>query len=96
MRGAFWESIPKECKTAINELKRMKVFEEMAFDWEDTFYQVWCLARHEVDLYVEGEYGQEDWHNESGCGMNRRQAKTADAWLYKWQELAGEEYKPQL
>lgn len=82
----FWENIPDDCKKAISELKRMKMFGCMALDYEKTFADVWWLALHEIDMYVEGEFGQESWHNIQG-GMNRQQAKRGDEWLVRWLPL---------
>ena len=84
--GNFWKNIPADCEKAIKELRRLKVFGCMAFDYETTFADVWWLALHEVDLWVEGEFGQEAWHEDIG-GMNRQQAKRADEWLIRWLPL---------
>lgn len=82
----FWHNIPEDCKQAIKELEHLKVYECLALDHEETFADVWWLALHEVDLYEEGEYGQEAWHIERG-GMNKRQAINADKWLIKYLPL---------
>lgn len=83
----FWDDIPADCTKAISELKRMKVFGCCAWDFEDDFSDVWWLVLHEVDMWVEGEFGMEAWHVDSGCGMNRAQAKRADAWLIRYLPL---------
>lgn len=82
----FWGNIPEDCKQAIKELERLKVYGCIALDHEETFADVWWLVLHEVDLYVEGEFGQEAWHNSIG-GMNKSQARNADKWLIKWLPL---------
>lgn len=85
----FWENIPKDCKKAISELKRIKVFKIAAWDYEETFTDVWWLILHEVDMYAEGEYGQgKNFIESSPDAMNLRSAKTADKWLIKWKDLA--------
>lgn len=86
-RKEFWDAIPDDCKKAISELKRMKVFGCCAWDFEEDFSDVWWLVLHEVDMWVEGEFGMEAWHLESGCGMNRAQAKRADEWLIRYLPL---------
>lgn len=82
----FWRNIPQDCEKAIAELKRLKMFDCMALDYEKTFADVWWLALHEIDMYAEGEFGQEAWHNIRG-GMNKAQAKKGDAWLIKYLPL---------
>lgn len=74
----FWENIPADCEKAIRELKRMKVFELLGFDFEATFADVWWLVLHEVDMYTEGYERL----------MRKNQAQTADRWLVRWSELA--------
>ena len=88
-RKDFWKNIPDDCKKAINELERLKVYVLLALDYEETFSDVWWLVLHEVDLYAEGEFCQEA----SRCGwpdpiaMNIRNAQAADRWLIKWLPL---------
>lgn len=85
----FWENIPQDCEKAIKELKKLKVFNLCGFDYEETFTDVWWLVLHEVDLYVEGEYGQGEGFIESDpTAMNIRSARSADKWLIKWWDLA--------
>lgn len=87
-RDDFWSRIPDDCKKAISELKRMKVHGLCAYDYEDTFADVWWLVLHEVDMWDEGEYRMEADANESDpCYMNRKQANTARKWLVKWESL---------
>ncbi len=78
----FWDEIPEDCKKAISELRRMKVYSCCAWDFEEDFSDVWWLVLHEIDMYVEGEFGIETWHNDIG-GMNKAQAKRADQWLIR-------------
>ena len=80
-RDDFWTRIPEDCKKAISELKRMKVCSCCAWDYEDSFAQVWWLVLHEVDMWVEGEFRAVDG------GMTRQQAKKADDWLIKYLPL---------
>ena len=77
----FWKNIPEDCKKAISELKRLKVYECLALDCEETFADVWWLALHEVDMFVEGYFTANDG------GMTKQQAKRADNWLIKWLPL---------
>lgn len=88
----FWHTMPEDCKKAISELKRMKVFRCCAFDYEETFADVWWAVLHEVDMYVEGEFCREASRSCYGEGdpeaMNYRQALTADKWLIRWNDLA--------
>ena len=87
MREAdFWHNVPEDCKQAITELKRLKLYGCLALDYEETFADVWWLALHDIDMYVEGEFGQEAWHNIRG-GMNKAQAEKGDAWLIKYLPL---------
>jgi hypothetical protein len=85
----FWDNIPADCIKAINELKRLKVYNLIATDYEETFSDVWWLVLHEVDLYAEGEFCQEasrcDWADPSA--MNIRHCQSADRWLVKWLPL---------
>ncbi len=83
----FWDEIPVDCKKAISELKRMKVFGCCAWDFEENFSDVWWLVLHEVDMWVEGEFGVEKWHTDSSGGMNKSQAKKADEWLVRYLPL---------
>ena len=85
-RNDFWNNIPEDCKRAITELKRLKVFECCAWDYEENFAHVWWLVLHEVDMYAEGEFGQEKWHYDIG-GMNKKQAQRADKWLITYLTL---------
>ena len=89
----FWKDIPADCQQAIKELKKMKVFRLCAFDYEETFADVWWLVLHEVDMYVEGEFCKEASRSIYIDGgdpeaMDIRQAKTADSWLCRWNSLA--------
>lgn len=79
----FWDNIPDDCKKAISELKRMKVFKCAGFDYEETFADVWWLILHEVDMYEEGEFCFEGPSGDPGA-MNHKQAKRADEWLIKY------------
>lgn len=85
----FWKNIPEDCKKAINQLKRLKVYNLLATDYEETFSDVWWLVLHEVDLYAEGECCQEasrcDWAEETA--MNIKNAQAADRWLIRWLPL---------
>lgn len=85
----FWGNIPEDCKKAIKELERLKVYHLLATDYEETFSDVWWLVQHEVDLYAEGEFCQEasrcDWPDPAA--MNIRNAQAADRWLVKWLPL---------
>lgn len=85
----FWNNIPEDCKLAIYELKRLKVYRLIATDYEETFSDVWWLVLHEVDLYAEGEFCQEPsrcaWADPEA--MNIYNAKSADRWLIKWLPL---------
>jgi hypothetical protein len=87
----FWEHIPEDCEKAIKELRRLKVFNLCAWDYEQTFADVWWLVLHEVDMYVEGEYCREAsrsvWGEGDPDAMNRTQAQRADAWLIRWNDL---------
>lgn len=99
MSHDFWEAIPDDCKKAVRELKRMKVFNLCAWDHEDTFADVWWLVLHEVDMYEEGEFCMEASRNYGGyrepAAMNLRQAQTADRWLVRWWELANKYSRPE-
>ena len=96
----FWKNIPDDCKKAISELKRLKVFRLCAFDYEEVFTDVWWLVLHEVDLYEEGEFCQEASRSYYGIGeptaMNLKQAQAADRWLVKWWSLAYDYSKPEM
>lgn len=92
-KGLFWDSIPNDCKQAIRELKSMKVYRLSALDdYVETFADVWWAVLHEVDLYEEGEFCKEASRSCSGYGdsqaMDIRQARTADTWLVRWNDLA--------
>lgn len=94
----FWKNIPDDCKKAINELKRLKVFNLCGFDYEETFADVWWLVLHEVDLYEEGEFCREASRSVYGGdpeAMNLKQAVTADKWLVRWWELAHKYSQPE-
>lgn len=85
----FENNIPADCEKAMKELKRLKVYNLMAWDYEQTFADVWYLALHEVDMYAEGEYGQGPGFNESDPqAMNIRSARSADKWLLKYKDIA--------
>ena len=87
----FWTNIPEDCKKAIRELRRLKVFGLCAWDYEETFADVWWLVLHEVDMYEEGEFCKEAsrsiWHVVEPDAMDIRQAQRADRWLVKWLDL---------
>lgn len=87
----FWSNIPDDCRKAIGELKRLKVFKLLGLDYEETFSDVWWLVLHEVDMYEEGEFCREASRDYYGVGdpsaMNLSQAKKADAWLVRWLDL---------
>lgn len=90
-RCYFWKNIPEDCKKAISELKRLKVFRLLALDYEETFADVWWLVLHEVDLYEEGEFCMEAsrnyYHEHEPQAMNMAQAIRADKWLVRWWDL---------
>lgn len=90
-RHDFWENVPDDCKKAISQLKRMKVFKLLALDYEETFADVWWLVLHEVDLYEEGEFCKEASRSIFRSGdpdaMSLGQAKLADAWLVRYLDL---------
>ena len=99
MRGQdFWSNIPDDCKKAISELKRLKVYHLLALDYEEVFTDVWWLVLHEVDMYEEGEFCKEASRSIYGIGdeqaMNLKQAQAADRWLVKWWELAFDYSRP--
>lgn len=77
----FWSDIPKDCKTAIQELKKLTVCGYCGWDYEDSFAHVWWTVLHEVDLWAEGEFREKDG------GMTKKQAKEADKWLIKYLPL---------
>ena len=99
-RKDFWLSIPEDCVKAIKELKRLKVFGLCAWDYEETFADVWWLVLHEVDMYEEGEFCREASRSVWGEGdpeaMNLQQAKRADAWLIRWNVLANKYSQPEM
>jgi len=99
-RKDFWSNIPEDCKKAISELKRLKVFKLCAWDYEETFADVWWLVLHEVDMYEEGEFCKEASRSTYGEGdpqaMDIRQAKKADAWLIRWNVLAYKYSQPEM
>lgn len=99
-RKDFWSNIPEDCKKAISELKRLKVFNLCAWDYEETFADVWWLVLHEVDMYEEGEFCKEASRSIYGEGdpqaMDIRQAKKADAWLIRWNVLAFKYSQPEM
>lgn len=80
-KNDFWSRIPEDCKTAIKELKRLKVCRCCAWDYEDSFAHVWWLVLHEVDMFAEGHFRASDG------GMTREQARKADSWLIKYLPL---------
>lgn len=88
---SFWSNIPEDCKKAISELKRMRVYSLLGRDYEETFCDVWWLVLHEVDLYEEGEFCREASRSIFGEGdpqaMNLKQAQAADRWLVRWNDL---------
>ena len=89
-RTYFWNNIPDDCKKAISELKRLKVHDLCGWDWEENFGDDWWLVLHEVDLYVEGEFCREVSRAGSMAdptAMNLQQAKRADKWLVKYNDL---------
>lgn len=87
----FWTDVPDDCKKAMKELKRLKVYRLCAWDWEETFSDVWWLVLHEVDMYAEGEFCREAsrsyYHEGEPDAMNLKQAQTADKWLVRWLDL---------
>lgn len=87
----FWDNIPDDCRKAISELKRLKVYNLCGWDCESTFSDVWWLVLHEVDMYAEGEFCREAsrsyYHIAEQDAMNLKQAQTADRWLLKWKHL---------
>lgn len=99
-RSSFWVNIPDDCKKAISELKRLKVFRCCAFDYEETFADVWWLVLHEVDMYAEGEFCREASRSIFCEGepnaMNLKQAQAADRWLCRWWELAHKYSQPNM
>lgn len=99
-RQSFWKNIPDDCKKAINELKRLKVFGLCGFDYEETFADVWWLVLHEVDLYEEGEFCREAyrsvWSEGDPEAMNLKQAQAADRWLIRWNDLAWKYSLPEM
>ena len=87
-KNDFWSRIPEDCKKAISELKKLKVHRLCAYDYEETFADVWWLVLHEVDLYAEGEYGSDgEFTFTEPCFLNKSQAKNADKWLIKYLHL---------
>ncbi len=90
-KNDFWKNIPSDCVKAIKELQRLKVYRLCAFDYEETFSDVWWLVLHEVDMYAEGEFCKEAGRSEDGVGdpaaMDMRNAQAADRWLVRWNEL---------
>lgn len=78
IRNEFEKRIPEDCRQAIKELKRLRVYSCAALDdCIDSFADVWWMVLHEVDMYVEGEFTTADG------GMTRAQAAKADAWLMR-------------
>ena len=77
----FWDNIPDDCKKAISELIKLKVYHCLALDHEETFADVWWLVLHEVDMFVEGEF------TANNGGMTKQQALRADSWLIRWLPL---------
>lgn len=78
IRNDFEKRIPEDCKQAIKELKRLRVYNLAALDdCIKSFADVWWMVLHEIDMYVEGEYTTEDG------GLTLKQARRADAWLIK-------------
>lgn len=99
-RLSFWRSIPEDCRKAMSELQRLKVYKLCGWDYEETFADVWWLVLHEVDMYNEGEFCREASRSNFGEGdpdaMNLQQAKKADAWLIRWWELAHKYSMPEM
>ena len=99
-RSNFWKHIPEDCEKAIKELKRLKVFGLCAWDYEETFADVWWLVLHEVYLYEEGEFCREARRSVWGEGdpeaMNLKQAQAADRWLCRWNDLANKYSLPEM
>lgn len=99
-RSDFFANIPEDCKKAISELKRLKVYRLSALDdYVETFADVWWAVLHEVDLYEEGEFCQEASRCCGECdpqAMNFKQAKTADNWLIRWNDLAIKYSQPEM
>lgn len=96
----FWKNVPDDCKKAISELKRLKVYHLLALDYEEVFTDVWWLVQHEVDMYAEGEFCRESSRCYYGEGdphaMNLKQAQAADRWLVRWWELAHKYSMPDM
>lgn len=78
IRNEFEKQIPDDCKEAIKELKRLRIYRLAALDdCIKSFADVWWMVLHELDLYVEDEYPTCDG------GLTHKQAERADAWLIK-------------
>lgn len=74
----------KEIEQAMKRLRRLKVY-QLCYAVGDSslpFAEIWWSVLHEVDMYVEGEFPASDG------GMNKAQAKRADAWLIETADLA--------
>ena len=99
-RRSFWSAVPADCKKAISELGRLKVYNLCGWDYEETFADVWWLVLHEVDMYHEGEFCKEAYRSVFGEGdpsaMDLRQAKKADEWLVRWWPLASKYSQPDV
>ena len=78
IRNEFEKQIPDDCKEAIKELKRLRIYRLAALDdCIESFADVWWMVLHELDRYVEDEYPTCDG------GLTHKQAERADAWLIK-------------
>lgn len=88
IRDDFWNNIPDDCQKAISKLKRLKVHELAAYDWEDTFADVWWRVLHEVDMWDEGEYRKEASATVSDpAALSRSQTNVARKWLVEYEPL---------
>ena len=81
IRGRYTD-LPSDCKQAIAELKRMKVYKIMNHDSYVTFSDVWYRVQHEVDLYREGEADE----------LTQTSCVNAMVWLDRYKDLY-EKYK---
>lgn len=74
----FNKELPKECETAIKELKKLKVYRIMNDDYIENFSDVWWRVQYECDMYEEGEDSNElSYQNYIG----------ATNWLNRWERL---------
>jgi len=80
-RGRYTD-LPSDCKQAIAELKRMKVYKVMNHDAYESFSDVWYRVQHEVDMYREGEADE----------LTQISCVNAMVWLDRYKDLY-EKYK---